>query len=77
MAQIGAAHGGFGHRGFDLHDRRGFFGGLVGRVAGQREHLLHVLDILGANVGEVSVVDDVVIAVGQGDAALVELGDLL
>ncbi len=76
LAEIGTVHRSFGHRCFDFHDGGCFFSGLIGRVAGECEHFLHVLDVLRADGGEVSVIDDVVIAVGQGDAALVELGDL-
>ena len=46
---------------------RGFIGGLLGRVAGQREHLFHVLHVGGADFSEVRRIDDVVIAVGQGE----------
>ena len=52
LAQIGAAGGGLGQRGFDLHHRRSFFGGLCRAVAGQREHLGDVLDVLLADLLE-------------------------
>ena len=76
-AQVGAAGGGLGQRGLNLHDRGGFFGGLLGRIAGQGEHLLQMLDVLGADGDETLGIDNVVVAVGQREAALEELGDLL
>ncbi len=77
LAQVGAAGGGLGQRGLDLHHRGGFLGGLLGRVAGQREHLGHVLDVLLANLLEALAVHDVVVAVGQREAALADGGNLL
>ena len=77
IAPVHTGHGGFGQRGFDIHYRPSFFGGFVGRVAGQSKHLLDVLDVGGADLGKVRRIDQVVIAIGQGDAALVGLGDLL
>ena len=77
VAQIDAAHRGLGQGGLDLQHRGGFLGGLIGRVAGQGEHLLHVIEVLGADLGEARGIDDVVVAVGQRKPALTDGSDLL
>ncbi len=43
----------------------GFFGGLLGRVAGEREHAGQVVDVLLADFLEVLVVHDVVVTIGE------------
>ena len=77
VAHVGAAGRGLGQRGLNLHHRRGFLGRLIRRVAGQREHLGHVLDVLLANLLEPLAVHDVIVAIGQREAALPNDGNLL
>ena len=75
IPQIGTAGGSLGQRGFDFQDRVRFLCRLVGRVAGQSEHPGHVFDVLLAN--GFKAIEQVVIAIGQRQAALADTGDLL
>ena len=74
IAEFGAAGGGFGERGLDLEHGVGFLRGLLGRIAGEREHPGHVLDVLLANGGKA--VEQVVVAIGQRKAGLADGGYL-
>ena len=69
IAEFHLGEGGFGERGFDLHDglRRGFRGG--GGVAEQFEDARHVLQVFGAGLFALGVGLGVVIAIGEAEAA--------
>jgi hypothetical protein len=75
IAALGAVHGGFGQSCFDAQHALGGLRRLLGRLARQRKHLRHVVGVVLADIGHVRVVFDVVIAVRQGEAALVDVGD--
>src|ERR1700682_3552094 len=75
VAAQSAFHGGTGQRGFDFHDGGSAPGCFVGGLADHDEYLLHVVHVALADGDHVRVVFDVVIAIGQGEASLVNAGD--
>ncbi len=77
IAAVDAGHRSFGQRGLYRHHIFGFCGCLFGRIAEQREHLRHMREVFGAERLRAVILIQVVIAVGQAEAALVDRSDLL
>ena len=77
VAHLDAIHRPLRQCGFDAHHVIGFCDGLVPGVAEQRKHLLHVVDILRADLDEALVRIQIIVAVGEGETALTGRCDLL
>ena len=75
IAQGHAVHGRLGEDGLHLENHARLGGGGVGGVAGKLEHVLHVLLEALADLDGLGVGLQVVLAVGQREAALAERGD--
>ncbi len=68
-----AVHVGLGQLGLQRQDGLGVGRGLLRRLTGEHQHLLDVLQVLGADVGHLGVLVQVVVAVGQGQPALIDM----
>ena len=77
FAQLRTAGGSLGQRGLNGEDVVSFLGGLVGLVAGQREHFHEVLVILFADALEPLALGDVVLAIRKRQSGLAQAGNLL
>ncbi len=69
IALLGDGQRGLGQLSFDSQNRSGVFGGLGVRLAGEDEHLAHMIDVLLALFFGFGVGAGVVIALGQAQAA--------
>ena len=77
FAQIGAAQRALGQRRFDRHHALRFGRRLLRRIAGEHEHLRHVVDVLVTDLRLPLRFLDVVGAIRQPESALPHTGDLL
>ncbi len=77
LALAGAVERSFGQRRLHVHHDFGFRRGLLGRIAQQLKHLLHVRQVLLADLNRLLVVFEVVVAVRQPEAALLRGRDHL
>ena len=75
IAHLDPRPGGFGQRGLESHDLLRMLRRLIGRLAEEREHFRHVLDVLVAEFFRSRVFLCVVIAVRQTEPALRGVGN--